>query len=249
MALIGPLRGRDPGGHRDALAAVGADDRPALDALPAGAHRRPARLPRHRCAARGHRVGRRARGARRGGAGVARRGGGLPGARRGRRLAGRAARPRRRRAAGERAAFLVALGIGLHNLGEGLAIGSAYASARWRWAPRWSSASRSTTPPRGSRSSRRWRARVAPRRAGSWRCSACSRGAGDPRRLDRRLRLPPEPGRVHVRRRRGRDRPGRRPDRPVDARRRRPACSTRSASAALRAGLAVMYVTGLLVCV
>ena len=29
--------------------------------------------------------------------------------------------------AGERAAFLVALGIGLHNLGEGLAIGSAYA--------------------------------------------------------------------------------------------------------------------------
>ena len=30
-------------------------------------------------------------------------------------------------ASGERAAFLVALGIGLHNLGEGLAIGSAYA--------------------------------------------------------------------------------------------------------------------------
>ena len=34
---------------------------------------------------------------------------------------------RGRRASGERAAFLVALGIGLHNLGEGLAIGSAYA--------------------------------------------------------------------------------------------------------------------------
>jgi zinc transporter, ZIP family len=32
-----------------------------------------------------------------------------------------------RRATGERAALLVALGIGLHNLGEGLAIGSAYA--------------------------------------------------------------------------------------------------------------------------
>jgi zinc transporter ZupT len=31
------------------------------------------------------------------------------------------------RAVGYRAAFLVALGIGLHNLGEGLAIGSAYA--------------------------------------------------------------------------------------------------------------------------
>ena len=39
------------------------------------------------------------------------------------------ARTRSTRAAslGERAAFLVALGIGLHNLGEGLAIGSAYA--------------------------------------------------------------------------------------------------------------------------
>lgn len=40
-----------------------------------------------------------------------------------------AAGDRRQRAGslGERAAFLVALGIGLHNLGEGLAIGSAYA--------------------------------------------------------------------------------------------------------------------------
>jgi len=36
-------------------------------------------------------------------------------------------RPSAERASGERAAFLVALGIGLHNLGEGLAIGSAYA--------------------------------------------------------------------------------------------------------------------------
>jgi zinc transporter, ZIP family len=34
---------------------------------------------------------------------------------------------RRGEASGYRAAFLVALGIGLHNLGEGLAIGSAYA--------------------------------------------------------------------------------------------------------------------------
>ena len=41
---------------------------------------------------------------------------------------GAAAHGERRGAAlGERAAFLVALGIGLHNLGEGLAIGSAYA--------------------------------------------------------------------------------------------------------------------------
>jgi zinc transporter ZupT len=44
-------------------------------------------------------------------------------------LRGRAARTKEGGGAalGERAAFLVALGIGLHNLGEGLAIGSAYA--------------------------------------------------------------------------------------------------------------------------
>jgi zinc transporter ZupT len=36
-------------------------------------------------------------------------------------------RGRRQRTSGYRGAFLVALGIGLHNLGEGLAIGSAYA--------------------------------------------------------------------------------------------------------------------------
>ncbi len=70
---------------------------------------------------------------RRGGARLARRRGRVPGARGRRRLAALAARPagRRRRGGGlgvgYRAAFLVALGIGLHNLGEGLAIGSAYA--------------------------------------------------------------------------------------------------------------------------
>ena len=55
----------------------------------------------------------------------------LPGARGGRRLALRA-RAGRARAGGRRPAaylaLLVAIGIGLHNLGEGLAIGSAYAS-------------------------------------------------------------------------------------------------------------------------
>jgi ZIP family zinc transporter len=50
-----------------------------------------------------------------GGLGAGAPGGGLDGARSG------------GRAVGMRAAFLVALGIGLHNLGEGLAIGSAYA--------------------------------------------------------------------------------------------------------------------------
>ena len=69
------------------------------------------------------------RGPRRGRARVARRRGRVPRARRRRRVAARPP-PRARaraRSLGYRAAFLVALGIGLHNLGEGLAIGSAYA--------------------------------------------------------------------------------------------------------------------------
>ena len=54
-----PLRRRDPGGDRDALAAVDPRRRPSLDAVPAGAHGRPARLPRRRRPARGHRDRRR----------------------------------------------------------------------------------------------------------------------------------------------------------------------------------------------
>ena len=49
------------------------------------------------------------------------------------------------------------------------------------------------------------------------------RRPGDPRRLDRRRRLQPEPGGAAVRRRRRRDRPGDRPDRADDARRGGPA--------------------------
>ena len=49
----------------------------------------------------------------------------------------------------------MAIGIGLHNLGEGLAIGSAYAAGALRSARSSSSASRCTTRPRAWRSSRR----------------------------------------------------------------------------------------------
>ena len=137
-----PLRGRDPGGDRHALAALGcAAVDAALDALPARLHRRPARLPRDRGAARGHRArGRGARGARRRArwSGSARRAptwpwrAWMPGCAGARGAATRRTPPSDRRrvkagALGDRAALLVALGIGLHNLGEGLAIGSAYA--------------------------------------------------------------------------------------------------------------------------
>ena len=129
MALIGVYVGRDPGGHRDGVAPVAQDDRPALDAVPHGADGRAAGLPGHRRPARGHRAGGRGRtGLRRRRAGVRGRRGGLPGAG-GRRLVD-VWPPRAGEAGGAgpwRLAFLVALGIGLHNLGEGLAIGSAYA--------------------------------------------------------------------------------------------------------------------------
>ena len=138
--------------------------------LAAGAdrvHGRPARLPRGRRDARGPRDRRRrAVGLRRRRARLPRGAGRLP-------RALRASTPtcasagRARRGGGRRRllslALLVAIGIGLHNLGEGLAIGSAYASARSRSAPSWSSASRSTTRPRAWRSSRR--SASAPRRA------------------------------------------------------------------------------------
>ena len=87
-----PLRGDHPGGDRDALAAVDAAARQALAPVPARAHDRAARLPRHRRRARGPRAGRVGRRvARRRCAHVARRGARVPRAGGGRRLA-RAAR-------------------------------------------------------------------------------------------------------------------------------------------------------------
>ena len=103
----------------------------ALDARPDGAHDRAARLPRDRRDARGRSTSRARAPQAFGGIGAR-----LP--RRAPRLSGadrrstRTARPPRRAgdaggAAGGQLALLVAIAIGLHNLGEGLAIGSAYA--------------------------------------------------------------------------------------------------------------------------
>ena len=69
-----------------------------------------------------------------------------------------AARRRARRragASGATLALLVAAGIGLHNLGEGVAIGAAYAAGALALGAFLVSASRCTTRPRGWRSSRR----------------------------------------------------------------------------------------------
>ncbi len=132
MALIGLYVGRDPGRDRDAVAALDARGRPALGPLPAGATVGllaflgiEALLEGTRARGQGP-AGVRRRDARLGG-----RRGGLPGAGgRGRLATGGGAKGSTAgsaEATGYRAAFLVALGIGLHNLGEGLAIGSAYA--------------------------------------------------------------------------------------------------------------------------
>ena len=149
-----------------------------------------------------------------------------------------------------RLAFLVALGIGLHNLGEGLAIGSAYAIGSLAlgaalivgfalhntteglaivapMAKGEAAAKPSLRPPRGPRPARR-----AARRAG---------------RLDRGVGVQPQPRRVHVRPRRGRHRPGDRADRAVDPRLRRAGCCIRWPWAAWSAGLVLMYATGLLI--
>ena len=92
-------------------------------------------------------------------------------------------------------ALLVALGIGLHNLGEGLAIGSVVCDRGTRARrPRSSSASRSTTPPRASRSWRRSPARGVPGIGSPARAGSDRRRPGDPRSLDRGSRVQPQPG-------------------------------------------------------
>ena len=97
-------------------------------ALPARLHRRPARLPRHRRPAGGHRAGRRGPGGvRRRGARLAGRGGGLPGAGGRRRLAARRGAARSARGGSTARRLPGGARHRLHNLGEGLAIGSAYA--------------------------------------------------------------------------------------------------------------------------
>ena len=234
-----PLRGDHPGRHRDALAALAPRRGRPLDPLPARLHDRPARLPRDRGAARGNGVRQRERdGVRRRGARLAGRRRGLPGAGGGGCLAARAALAcgdGARAAAGNgdgdgaggaglgyRAALLVAIGIGLHNLGEGLAIGSAYAvgSLALGAALVVGFALHNTTE---------GLAIVAPvardRAARVGQLALLGLIAGRPRRarrVDRGVGLPARPGRAHVRHRRGRDRAGHRPDRPADPRHGRP---------------------------
>ncbi len=121
-------------------------------------------------------------------------------------------------------ALLVAIGIGLHNLGEGLAIGSAYATGALALGAFLvvGFAIHNTTeglaivaPLRGGAGDRAERPRLT-RLLG---LGLIAGGAGDPRRLDRRLRLQPQPGGAALRRRRRRDRPRDRADGADDARR------------------------------
>ena len=135
-------------------------------------------------------------------------------------------RTRGEKAAGKAAsgiylALLVAIGIGLHNLGEGLAIGAAYAAGALALGALLviGFAIHNTTeglavvapvaqePPFGPEARR-------PR--------ADRRRAGDPRRLDRRLGLQRQRRGLPAGRRRRRDRAGHRPARAVHPRRDRP---------------------------
>ena len=206
MALIGLYVGRDPGRDRDALAAVDARRRRALDWLPARVHGRTARLPRRRGAAGGHRPRRRRAPRPSAGprwSGSARRAptSRWPASTRG--CATRRAAPAAgaaRASLGDRAAFLVALGIGLHNLGEGLAIGSAYAVGLARARRRAGGRLRASQHDGGARDRRAGRARSGRRTSAASCCSACSPGApGGAGRVDRRLGLQPEPRGAHVR--------------------------------------------------
>ena len=101
------------------------------------------------------------------------------------------------RSARSRSGAALVVGFALHNTTEGLAIVAPVA-----------------------RSGTRAAAHAGPARP-------ARRRARRARRLDRRLGLPPERRRAHVRHRRRGDRPGDRPDRAGDSRRRRPRCSTR----------------------
>ena len=117
-------------------------------------------------------------------------------------------------------ALLVAIGIGLHNLGEGLAIGSAYAVGALALGTFLviGFALHNTTE---------GLAIVAPLAEGTpglgrLGCARPDRGRpGDPGRVDRLRRLQPERRGAALRRRRGSDRQGRVAARPGDARRSR----------------------------
>ena len=144
-------------------------------------------------------------------------------------------------ASGGQLALLVAVGIGLHNLGEGVAIGSAYSAGALALGAFLvvGFALHNTTE---------GLAIVAPiahlrPTLGAARGARPDRGRPSrARRLDRRRGVQLEPRRVPVRLRRGRDRPGDRAARPVAARRRGPhAASGRGDRAAGRDGADVRH--------
>ena len=143
--------------------------------------------------------------------------------------------------------LLVAIGIGLHNLGEGLAIGSAYAIGELALGAFlvFGFALHNTTE---------GLAIVAPLAKGGERPSLGRLAAlgliagapGDPRRVHRRLGLQPGARDAPARRRDRGDRPGDRADRAGDPRRDGRALYPASVAGIL-AGVAVMYATGLLI--
>ena len=184
-------------------------------------------VPGDRRDARGLRAGRRGlAGVRRRGARAARRRGRLPAADR---RVGVAARSGSTGASGSSLALLVATGIGLHNLGEGVAIGSAYSVGALALGRVPGRRLRAAQHHRGAGDRRADRPPEAD--AGAARAARPDRRrAGGARRVDRRRRVQREPGRVPVRLRRRRDRAGDRPARAVAARRRRAARCTRAPS-------------------
>ena len=203
--------------------------------VPARVHDRPARVPRHRGAARGHRHREHERaGVRRRRARVARRR-----RRRSSRLRGsirgcRARRPSKDEVAGWATGrrLLVAIGHRPPQPGRGA---RDRLRLRGRVARAGRHAGRGLRAPqhhRGARDRRAGRARAdrPGRPAGAARADRRrARGAG---RMDRRVGVPAGHRGAHVRRRRRRDRAGDRPDRAADPRRRPAGCCTRSPSRA-----------------
>ena len=243
-------RRRRPDRARPALAAVAAPRRPAVARGVHGADRRPADVPRRRGALRGVRARRRRCPARSAGPGSS------CSASRSSYLATDASS----RAAdlapsggggvsGIALATLVAVGIGLHNLGEGLAIGIVVRARR---------AHARDVPDRRLHDPQRHRGardRGAARRGGRSRARTAAalgadadrRRARDPRRLDRRLpRATTSSACRLLRRRRRRRAPGRRRGRPLRRPPRPGGLTSGYAIGGFLAGLAVMYVTGLL---
>ena len=116
------------------------------------------------------------------------------------------------KAGGAHLALMIAIGIGLHNLGEGLAIGSAYAIGELAlgaflvvgFAIHNTTEGFAIVAPL---------AEERPSLGRPARARGDRRSAGDPRRADRRHGLNAELSVLPARRRRRRDRPGDRPDR------------------------------------